>query len=81
MRLNVLTELSAADRARAVEELGRKATAPRNGQAQGIDARIHEFEIRYEMTSVQMCERFARGEMRDTSDVSRWLMLLRVRER
>ena len=81
MRLTSMSKLSAEERATAVAELGRRAAAPRNGQAKDIEARIRAFEVRYEMTSKEMRRRFASGELRDTADTSRWLMLLRARER
>jgi hypothetical protein len=81
MRIVGLSKRSAEERARLSEELGKKATAPRNGQAVDIDARLRAFEVRYEMTSTEMRVRFSRGEVRDTADVARWLMLLRARDR
>jgi hypothetical protein len=44
-----------------------------------LDAEIHELEVRYEMTSAAMRERWRRGELRDTADTSRWLVLLSAR--
>lgn len=81
MELRRFAELSTEERESFVDELSRKATAPRNGQAANIDARILAFENQYGITSDEMRRRFKSGEMRDTGDVSRWLMLLRVRER
>jgi hypothetical protein len=81
MELRKLAGLPIAERDRLVDELGRKAQAPRNGQAKDIDARIHALEVQYGMTSQEMRSRFATGVMPDTADVSRWLMLLRARER
>ena len=81
MDLNKYSAMSPDERARAVDELGRRAAAPRNGQARGIEARILAYETQYGMTSSVMRERFATGEVRDTADTSSWLMLLRARER
>jgi hypothetical protein len=46
-----------------------------------IDDRIRELEVRYEMSSEEMRAGFKAGTVRDTADISRWLILLRVRDR
>lgn len=79
--LRKYSALSPEERDAAVEELGRKAVAPRNGQVVGIEARVQAFEAQYGMSSGEMRRRFATGEIRDTADTSSWLMLLRSRER
>jgi hypothetical protein len=81
MELRKYSMLSQGERDAVVEELGRKAVAPRNGQAVGIEARVAAFEAQYGMTSDEMRRRFASGEIGDTADTSSWLMLLRSRER
>ena len=42
--LNTLRALPAAERERALAELSANAAAPRNGQSDVLDARIHFFE-------------------------------------
>ena len=81
MKLEEFSRMDASGQRSAVEEISRCALAPRNGQAHSIDARILAFEVRYEMTSQVMRERFATGELQDTADLARWLMLLQVRDR
>ena len=46
-----------------------------------LDIEIRAFETRYEMKSETMRERFRAGLQKDTADISKWLLLLRLRER
>lgn len=66
--------MSAAERAVALDELA--SSAP-NGVH--LDAEIRELEVRYEMTSATMLACWRRGELRDTADMSAWLVLLSAR--
>ena len=81
LRSAELSKLPPEERERQLAELVHRAKAPRNGQAKDLEARIRAFEIRYEMTSKDMRERFARGEVADTADISEWLILLDARDR
>ncbi len=46
-----------------------------------LDAEILAFEVRHEMSSEVMLARFKSGQQPDTADISRWFLLLSVRER
>jgi hypothetical protein len=81
MKLGQLSKMQEGERGRALGELVRAAKAKPNGQMREIDGRIRAFEIRYEMTSTEMRERFRRSELADTAEVAQWLMLVRLRER
>jgi hypothetical protein len=82
MKLTELAAMDAEKRANALDDLvARAVSGPPNGGRTSLDARIRTFEARYEITSTDMQARFARGEMRDTSDVAEWLMLLQARSR
>jgi hypothetical protein len=69
------------ERERALDDLVHKAKGKPNGQLKSLDAEIRGFEIRYEMSSDEMRAAFGRGEVRDTADVAKWLILLRARDR
>jgi len=80
MRLVDIFKLDEERRRRALCDLVAQATSPRSeAQAARLDARIEELERRYGMTSVEMQIAFARGEVPDTADVARWLILLAAR--
>jgi hypothetical protein len=66
--------MSSEERARALDAL---TSTPPNGA--GIDAEIRELEVRYEMRSLSMLDRWRRRELPDTADFSRWLVLLSAR--
>jgi len=72
LALSKFRAMSDEERARALEDL---ASSPPNGAA--LDVEIRELEVRYEMTSHVMLAR--RGELPDTADYSRWLVLLAAR--
>ncbi|MBI3071424.1 MAG: hypothetical protein HYY84_04770 [Deltaproteobacteria bacterium] len=64
-----------------LDKLVSRATATPNGQLAELDARIREFEARYEMTSAKMRAAFKKGAIADTSDIAKWLLLLDIRDR
>ena len=81
VRLSDLSKMSPGDRDREMGALAQRAAAKPNGQLKTLDAEIGQLEIRYQMTSDSMRAAFAKGEVRDTADIARWLILLRVRDR
>jgi hypothetical protein len=54
--------------------------AARNGQAVILNARIREFESRYNMDSETMRARLASGEIPEDEEIARWLYLLDTRD-
>ena len=78
IRLSALASMPETERAARLREIASAALAPRNGQAAGIQARIATYETRFHMTSADMVARFRRGDLKDTEDMSGWLMLLRA---
>jgi hypothetical protein len=62
------------ERAVALDEL---ASSPPNGAR--LEAEIRALEVRYEMTSAAMLKSWRAGELRDTADMSAWLVLLSAR--
>lgn len=57
------------------------AREPVNGYAERLDARIAEYERRYELSSGAMVEQVESGTLKETDDIASWLMLLKVRNR
>ena len=72
LALAELAAMNENERERAFELL---RTTPSGG---GVRARIRELEARYEMNSADMLAKWKRGELPDTADMSRWLVLLRA---
>jgi hypothetical protein len=81
IRLSELFRMRPEERERTVGALAERAKGKPNGQVRVLDAEIGEFEIRYQMSSVDMRGAFARGEVTDTADIAKWLILLRARDR
>jgi len=81
LSLRDLAQMTAAQRDTALSALVAHATGPRDGQADWLNDQIRECEVRHELSSAVMCERFARGEIRETGEIAEWLILLDVRER
>jgi predicted transcriptional regulator len=73
-----LSQMTAPERTAALDQLARAAKAKPNGH---LDEQIRAFETQYEMSSADMLAAFRAGSVRDTTDISKWIMLLRVRER
>lgn len=80
VKLSDLASMSVKDSNRVLGELVRSAKSRRNGQSAVLDARISEFELRYEMSSQDMRQRLANGSLHETADIARWLMTLAARD-
>ncbi len=80
VRMSELRKMSKEDRDAAIDRLVEAAYGPPNGQLEDIEARIREFEFRYETSSERMRKELLGGERKETADIASWLMLLRLRE-
>ena len=74
-----LAHMSKPEVDRALGELVSAAKAPRNGQRAELDARIHQLELQYEMTSEEMRENLRNGRLKETAEIAHWLFLIRAR--
>ena len=80
IKLSDLAKMPVPDSNRVLGELVRSAKSRRNGQSAVLDARISDYELRYEMSSVDMRRRLKDGTLRETADIARWLMTLAARD-
>lgn len=76
LRLSDLARMSLTDSDQALASLVQAAKNDRNGQRAELDARVREFELRYEMSSDVMRERLRSGELDEAAEIVRWLMTL-----
>jgi len=81
LKQSALAGMLADEKRDALAELARAARRKPNGEVAELEGRIAAYELRYEMKSATMRERFAKGAMPDTADVAQWLMLLSIRDR
>lgn len=80
VKLSDLARMRVADSNRVLRELVRSAKSRRKGQSAILDARISEYELRYEMSSEEMSRRLSNGTLRETAEIARWVMALAARE-
>ena len=78
LKMSELRGLSASEIAARVASFGK--SQPANGELASLQERIAEFEIRYELSSETMRAQFHTGQLKETADICKWLMLLSVRE-
>jgi hypothetical protein len=68
---------------RRVGDLIRTAVNPTQAELQEqkaeLDCEIRQFESRYKISSGEMQQRLANGELREAADICSWLMLLKIR--
>ncbi|NHC36889.1 hypothetical protein [Scytonema millei] len=85
VKLSELTATSAQDRERQVKRLFQDALTPTEEQikkqSEEINAKIRDFERRYEMPSVVMRQNLLEGKIKETADICSWLILLKLRNR
>ncbi len=79
IKLKALSEMSPREREETLSALVKGAILPRNGQTSRLDARIREFEVRFEMTSTELHERLRAGNLKETAEIAKWLFLLEAR--
>ena len=76
-----LAQMTKAERRQALTNLVDAARHDSAGTRVKLEQAIHELEARYEMTSDEMRQALAAGTLKDTADISRWLVLLKALER
>ncbi len=81
LRLSDFAKLSVREKDIAVRDIARRALAKPNGEMSAVEARICDFERRYEMTSTTMEARLADGALDETADIASWLIALDARRR
>jgi len=79
LRFSELQRLSAAERQARFREFQDAMHQPMNGQLCELDEQIRAFEARYEMPSDEMYAKFKAGELHETYEICRWLMLVELR--
>lgn len=80
VKLSDLYSLPKQEREAVLDRLVEAAYEPPNGQIEELEARISDFELRYEVPSIRMLEELSRGQLKETADIASWLMLLRLRD-
>ncbi len=81
VRFSDLRKMSEEERGQVLGALVEEARSPANGRIAELDARIAEFERRYELPSADMVAEIESGTRKETDDIASWLMLIRVRKR
>jgi len=83
-----LSELAFMSEKESVEELKllfQAAVDPSSEQIEEqkshLDSQIQAYELQYGMTSSEMKEYLASGDLKETHDLCSWLMLLKIRGR
>jgi hypothetical protein len=76
LSLSELRDLSPEERDRRVASFMAARNEPANGEIQFLGERIREFEVRYEMSSATMLQRFRSHAIPETAEICRWLILL-----
>lgn len=81
VRMAELVAMEPEVRERRMAELVRVMRSEPNGEIADVDAQIRDFERRYELRSELMKAELAAGTRRETGEICRWLMLLKLRDR
>jgi hypothetical protein len=80
VKLSDLAKMPVVDSNKVLGELVSSAKSHRNGQSAVLDARISDYELRYEMSSTDMRRKLKDGTLRETAEIARWLMTLAARD-
>ena len=81
MLLRDLAKLSPQKKQEALAELVERSRQPPNGQLTALYEILGTFEAKYGMSTDDMIEKFRAGELEDTPDIARWLVLSKARGR
>jgi len=75
MKLKEWARMSPTEQGNSLAEIVAASRAPRNGQMAWADARVAAYEKQYGMTTAVMRAKVRAGELEDTADIAKWLML------
>jgi hypothetical protein len=78
MKLQAYARLTPAKQAEFRKEWVSVSKKPPNGQLTAVEAKLRAFEHRYEMSTETMRAKFKTGELKDTADISQWLILSKI---
>lgn len=85
IKLSEFALMSEKERERRVGDLFQAALYPTQEQVEEqkcqIEAEIQAYELQHGMTSSQMRQRLASGEIKETASICSWLMLLKIQDR
>lgn len=85
IKLSDFSKMPEKEKDRRIGELFQAALNPTeeqlDQQKNEIDDRIRSFESRYKMSSSEMKQSLASGQLKETADFCSWLMLLKIRGR
>lgn len=81
LNMSDLRRLGKKERDESLSALARSARTNGEAGAAMTQSKIREFEIRYEMTSVELLKGLEDETVRETADVAEWLFLLSSRQR
>lgn len=76
-----LRDASPSERRRLIADIAERANAPVNGRLDEIKAEIAEFEASYDLPSEDLLTELYYGKRRETDEILRWLLLIRLRDR
>lgn len=76
VNLSRLTAMSADEREETIDELLSASAEP---TLRDLEARLRRYEMRYEMSTETMLDRWRRGELDETAEIARWLFLASAR--
>jgi hypothetical protein len=81
LKLSALEQMSEPQRSDALGKLVEGARAKPNGGLTVLEMQVRAYETKYSMRSDEMRSRVASGELGESADFSKWLMLLSVMKR
>lgn len=76
IKLSELSRMGTEERDQALTALTDAALRDGAESRAILQARVHQFEVRYEMTSDDMLRAVGDGRMSETADIAEWLFLL-----
>lgn len=71
-----LANMTPETRNKAMTDLIQAAKNDGASTRAALEARVHQFELRYELTSEEMLQALSGGEMTETAEIAEWLFLL-----
>jgi len=83
VKITGFSSLSLAEKKQCITELSQAVISPTiqqlQGQKQYLEAKISNFELKYQMSSDKMKELLYSGKINETADICGWSILLKIR--
>jgi RNA polymerase-interacting CarD/CdnL/TRCF family regulator len=80
IKLSELARMNPVEKDKALSALVNSAQFGNGDVTAVLNARIHEYELKYEMTSDELNHKLADNDLQETAEIAKWLFWIKTRK-